>query len=56
MDRRCRHGQVLQDAVTGADIAIATSEGLDFGAALAYGRKMGNPALENSVFMSGEGC
>jgi oxepin-CoA hydrolase/3-oxo-5,6-dehydrosuberyl-CoA semialdehyde dehydrogenase len=43
-------GQVLYDAVTGSEIAIATSEGLDFSAALSYGRKIGNPALRKMTF------
>jgi oxepin-CoA hydrolase / 3-oxo-5,6-dehydrosuberyl-CoA semialdehyde dehydrogenase len=43
-------GQVLQDAVTGEEIAIATTEGLDFGSILDYGRTVGNPALRRMTF------
>lgn len=43
-------GQVLHDAVTGAEIAIASTEGLDFASILDYGRKVGNPALRQMTF------
>ncbi len=43
-------GQVLYDAVTGDDIAIATTEGLDFASILDYGRRVGNPALRRLTF------
>jgi oxepin-CoA hydrolase / 3-oxo-5,6-dehydrosuberyl-CoA semialdehyde dehydrogenase len=43
-------GQTLNNAVTGAAIAQATTIGLDFGAILEYGRKIGNPALRKMTF------
>jgi oxepin-CoA hydrolase/3-oxo-5,6-dehydrosuberyl-CoA semialdehyde dehydrogenase len=43
-------GQVLYDAVTGEEIAIATTKGLDFASILDYGRKTGNPALRKMTF------
>ncbi len=43
-------GQVLYDAVTGEEIAIATTEGLDFASMLDYGRRVGNPALRKMSF------
>ena len=43
-------GQVLYDAVTGDDIAISSTEGLDFASILDYGRKIGNPALRKMTF------
>ncbi|MFI5186832.1 MAG: phenylacetic acid degradation bifunctional protein PaaZ [Chitinophagales bacterium] len=43
-------GQVLRDAVNGEDIAIATTEGLDFASILDYGRRVGNPALRKMTF------
>ena len=43
-------GQVLYDAVTGDDIAIASTEGLDFASILDYGRRVGNPALRRMTF------
>jgi oxepin-CoA hydrolase/3-oxo-5,6-dehydrosuberyl-CoA semialdehyde dehydrogenase len=43
-------GQVLHDAVTGDEIAIASTEGLDFASILDYGRKVGNPALRRMTF------
>src|SRR5215510_14275948 len=44
------NGQVLHDAVTGDEIAIASTEGLDFASILGYARKVGNPALRNMTF------
>jgi oxepin-CoA hydrolase/3-oxo-5,6-dehydrosuberyl-CoA semialdehyde dehydrogenase len=44
------HGQVLYDAVTGEEIAIASTEGLDFASILDYGRRLGNPALRKMTF------
>ena len=38
-------GQPLFNAVTGAQIATATTKGLDFKAILDYARTTGNPAL-----------
>ena len=43
-------GQVLYDAVTGDEIAIASTEGLDFASILDYGRRVGNPALRKMTF------
>ena len=43
-------GQVLHDAVTGDEIAIASTEGLDFASILDYGRRVGNPALRRMTF------
>ena len=43
-------GRVLYDAVTGDDIAIASTEGLDFASILDYGRRVGNPALRRMTF------
>jgi oxepin-CoA hydrolase / 3-oxo-5,6-dehydrosuberyl-CoA semialdehyde dehydrogenase len=43
-------GQVLYDAVNGEAIAAATTKGLDFKAALDYGRTVGNPALRRLTF------
>jgi len=43
-------GQVLYDAVTGEEIARATTLGLDFASILDYGRRVGNPALREMTF------
>jgi oxepin-CoA hydrolase/3-oxo-5,6-dehydrosuberyl-CoA semialdehyde dehydrogenase len=43
-------GQSLHDAVTGEEIARATTEGLDFGSILDYGRSVGNPGLRRMSF------
>src|SRR6478736_7473806 len=43
-------GQVLHDAVTGNEIAIASTEGLDFASILDHGRRIGNPALRRMTF------
>ena len=43
-------GQQLFNAVTGEPIATATTRGLDFDQILAYGRKVGNPALRKMTF------
>ncbi len=43
-------GQALFDAVSGEEVARATSQGLDFAAMLDYGRKTGNPALRKMTF------
>ncbi|HEY1114681.1 MAG TPA: phenylacetic acid degradation bifunctional protein PaaZ [Chitinophagaceae bacterium] len=43
-------GQVLYDAVNGEAIAAATTRGLDFAAALHYGRTVGNAALRRMTF------
>ncbi|MBL0100228.1 MAG: aldehyde dehydrogenase family protein [Saprospiraceae bacterium] len=43
-------GQTLYDASTGAEVAIASSDGLDFDAMLDYGRKTGNKNLRRMTF------
>ena len=43
-------GQILYDAVNGDPVAAATSKGLDFAAALDYGRTVGNTALRKLTF------
>lgn len=43
-------GQQLYDAVTGEQIASASTKGLDFASVLEYGRCVGNPALRKLSF------
>src|SRR5690242_10351036 len=43
-------GQVLKNAVTGSEIAVATSKGLDFKSVLQYGRSVGNANLRKMTF------
>jgi oxepin-CoA hydrolase/3-oxo-5,6-dehydrosuberyl-CoA semialdehyde dehydrogenase len=43
-------GQALFNAVTGEQIASASTKGIDFAAALDYGRKVGNPLLRKMSF------
>lgn len=43
-------GQPLFDATTGETIAAITTKGMDFAAALEYGRTVGNPALRRLTF------
>jgi oxepin-CoA hydrolase/3-oxo-5,6-dehydrosuberyl-CoA semialdehyde dehydrogenase len=43
-------GQPLYDAVHGSLLGYASTEGLDFGAILEYGRKRGGPALRKLTF------
>ena len=43
-------GATLYNAVTGAEIAVASSEGLDFKAMLDYGRTIGGPPLRALTF------
>ncbi|MBK8051956.1 MAG: phenylacetic acid degradation bifunctional protein PaaZ [Saprospiraceae bacterium] len=43
-------GQLLVDASTGQEVAIATSKGLDFAHMLDYGRKTGNKNLRKLTF------
>lgn len=43
-------GQVLYDAVTGQEIAVASTAGLDFPSMLDYARSVGNPALRKMTF------
>ena len=42
--------QELRDASTGEVVALAHPEGSDFAAILAYGRRVGNPALRRMTF------
>ena len=44
------HFVTLHHAVTGAPIAEASSEGLDFGAMVDYARRVGGPALRKMTF------
>ncbi|SHF53951.1 oxepin-CoA hydrolase / 3-oxo-5,6-dehydrosuberyl-CoA semialdehyde dehydrogenase [Jatrophihabitans endophyticus] len=43
-------GEPVHDAVTGEEVAQVSSEGIDLGAALAYGRSVGGPALRELTF------
>ena len=43
-------GTPVYDAVTGELVAEVSSDGVDFGAALAYGRSAGGPALREMTF------
>jgi oxepin-CoA hydrolase/3-oxo-5,6-dehydrosuberyl-CoA semialdehyde dehydrogenase len=43
-------GTPVFDAVTGEPVAEVSSQGIDFGAALAYGRQVGGPALRALTF------
>lgn len=43
-------GKELFNAITGATIASASTEGIDFGEVLDYGRKVGNLALRKMTF------
>jgi oxepin-CoA hydrolase/3-oxo-5,6-dehydrosuberyl-CoA semialdehyde dehydrogenase len=43
-------GATLYNAVTGAEVAVASSEGLDFKAMLEHGRTVGGPALRALTF------
>src|SRR6202012_4694907 len=44
------NGSPVYDAVTGELVAEVSSAGVDFGAALAYGRQVGGPALRRLTF------
>lgn len=44
------NGQVLYNAINGAEIATASSKGLDFAKMLDYGRTVGGPALRKMTF------
>lgn len=44
------NGQVLYNAINGAEIATASSKGLDFGKMLDYGRTIGGSALSKMTF------
>ena len=43
-------GETLHNAITGAAIYNASSDGLDFGAMMQYARKVGGPALRKLTF------
>jgi oxepin-CoA hydrolase/3-oxo-5,6-dehydrosuberyl-CoA semialdehyde dehydrogenase len=43
-------GSPLKSAINGEIIGFASSKGIDFGAALEYGRKIGGPALRKLTF------
>ncbi|WP_433470426.1 phenylacetic acid degradation bifunctional protein PaaZ [Saccharomonospora azurea] len=43
-------GTPLHDAVTGEEVARVSSTGIDMGAALEYGRRVGGPALRELTF------
>ena len=43
-------GKQLFDAVSGNEIAVASSKGLDFAEILDYGRRVGNPVLRKMTF------
>ena len=43
-------GQMLTNAVTGVEIASASTKGLDFSSVLNYARNIGNPALRKMTF------
>src|SRR5208283_5277916 len=43
-------GRPVLDAVTGEEVARVSSAGIDLGAALAYGRSAGGPALRELTF------
>jgi oxepin-CoA hydrolase / 3-oxo-5,6-dehydrosuberyl-CoA semialdehyde dehydrogenase len=45
-----RDGQSVRDAVTGEEVARVSSAGIDLGAALDYGRRVGGPALRALTF------
>jgi oxepin-CoA hydrolase/3-oxo-5,6-dehydrosuberyl-CoA semialdehyde dehydrogenase len=45
-----REGALLRDATTGAVVAQASTEGIDFRAALDYARRVGGPALRDLTF------
>lgn len=43
-------GQMLYHAINGKEIAVASSEGLDFGEMMDYARTVGGPALRKMTF------
>ncbi len=43
-------GRPVRDAVTGKEVARVSSDGIDLGAALDYGRRVGGPALRALTF------
>ncbi|MFN8319765.1 MAG: hypothetical protein U0V54_10125 [Saprospiraceae bacterium] len=47
-------GQMLYDASTGAEVAIASTEGIDLGTAFDFARNVGNPRLRK-ISLRGQG-
>jgi oxepin-CoA hydrolase / 3-oxo-5,6-dehydrosuberyl-CoA semialdehyde dehydrogenase len=45
-----KEGDILHNAITGAPIYTANSEGLDFGTMMDYARRVGGPALRKLTF------
>jgi oxepin-CoA hydrolase/3-oxo-5,6-dehydrosuberyl-CoA semialdehyde dehydrogenase len=45
-----KDGSILYNAVTGQEVAVASTKGIDFQAALEYARRVGNPALRRMTF------
>ncbi|MCW3121259.1 MAG: enoyl-CoA hydratase [Flavipsychrobacter sp.] len=45
-----KEGETLHNAITGAAIYTASSDGLDFGAMMQYARKVGGPVLRKLTF------
>ena len=45
-----KEGETLHNAITGAAIYTASSDGLDFGTMMQYARKVGGPALRKLTF------
>src|SRR5690349_1523047 len=45
-----KEGDILHNAITGAPIYTASSEGLDFGTMMDYARRVGGPALRKLTF------
>jgi oxepin-CoA hydrolase/3-oxo-5,6-dehydrosuberyl-CoA semialdehyde dehydrogenase len=43
-------GKQLYDAITGAELAVASTEGIDFAGVLNYARNVGSPALKKMTF------
>ena len=43
-------GKIVHDAVTGEEIAVISSDGIDMGAVLDHGRKVGGPTLRTLTF------
>lgn len=43
-------GKALYNAITGDEVALASTQGLNFADILEYGRKVGNPALRKMTF------
>lgn len=50
MTKGSSEGQMLYNAITGEEIATASSQGLDFGEMMDYARTVGSPALRKMTF------